>query len=105
MAENHHEHTVEELRKELGAMREQMDSLLETLKDRKDEVGGELSSRLAREFEHYRHLAHDQARRFHDAGSAGMEEVSEQVRRNPMTSLLIAFGAGCVISCLFRHLR
>ena len=34
MADNHHEHTVEELRKELNAMREQMDSLLETLKDK-----------------------------------------------------------------------
>ena len=105
MADNHHEHTVEELRKELNAMREQMDSLLGTLRDRKDELGGELSSRLSRELEHYRHLAQDQARKFHDAGAAGMDEVSEQVRRNPMTSLLIAFGAGCVISCLFRHLR
>lgn len=104
MADNH-EHTVEELRKELGAMREQMDSLLETLKDRKDELGGELSSRLARELAHYRHLAQDQARKLQDAGTAGMEEVTDQVRRNPMTSLLIAFGAGCVISCLFRHLR
>ena len=105
MADNHHEHTVEELKQELNSMREQMDSLLETLKGRKDELGGELSSRLSRELEHYRHLAHDQARKLHDAGSAGMEEVSAQVRRNPMMSLLIAFGAGCVFSCLFRNMR
>ena len=105
MASYHHEHTVDELKQELGAVREQMDSLLETLKDRKDELGGELSSRLSRELAHYRHLAQDQARKLQDAGSAGMDEVSEQVRRNPMMSLLIAFGAGCVFSCLFRNLR
>ena len=104
MADNH-EHTVEELRKELNSVREQMDSLLETLRDRKDELGGELSSRLSRELAHYRHLAQDQARKLQDAGNAGMEEVSDQVRRNPMMSLLIAFGAGCVFSCLFRNLR
>ena len=105
MADNHHEHTVDQLRQELNAMREQMDSLLETLKDKKDELGGEVSSRLARELAHYRHLAQEQAHRLQNAGSAGMEEVSEQVRRNPMMSLLIAFGAGCVFSCLFRNLR
>ena len=104
MADNH-DHTVEELRKELGAMREQMDSLLQTLRDKKDEMSGEVSSRLARELEHYRKFAHDHAQKVYDAGSAGMEEMSEQVRKNPMASLLIAFGAGCVLSCLFRHLR
>ena len=104
MADNH-DHTVEELRKELNAMREQMDSLLETLKEKKDEVSGEVSSRLARELAHYRKFAHEHAQKVYDAGSAGMDEVSDQVRKNPMASLLIAFGAGCFLSCLFRHLR
>lgn len=104
MADNH-EHTVEDLRKELGSMREQMETIFNAFKETKDDMAGEVSSRIARELGHYRQFARDGARKVYDAGAAGMEEVSEQVRRNPMASLLIAFGAGCVLSCLFRHLR
>ena len=100
-----HEQTVEELRRELDAMREQMKALYQTLKDKKDELGGEASSRLAEELEHYRRVAHERVGKVYEAGSEGMEEMCEKVRRNPMTSLLVAFGAGCVISCLFSRLR
>ncbi len=104
MADNH-EHSVEDLRKELGAMREQMETLFTALREKKDDVAGDVSSRIARELGHYRQFAQDGARKVYDAGASGVEEVSEQVRRNPLASLLIAFGAGCVLSCLFRHLR
>lgn len=104
MADNH-DHTMEDLRKELGSLREQMETLFNTLKEKKDDVAGDVSSRVAREIGHYRQFAQDGARKVYDAGAAGVEEVSEQVRRNPLASLLIAFGAGCVLSSLFRHLR
>lgn len=100
-----HEHTVEDLRKELGAMRQQMETLFNALKETKDDVAGDVSSRIARELGQYRQFARDGARKAYDAGAAGVEEMSEQVRRNPVASLLIAFGAGCVLSALFRHLR
>lgn len=100
-----HEHSVEELRKELEAMREQMDALLQTLKDKAGDLGGEASSHLAQELEKYRQLAQERAGKVYEAGAEGMEEISEKVRRNPMTSLLIAFGAGCILSGLFSRSR
>ncbi|WP_308621755.1 hypothetical protein [uncultured Desulfovibrio sp.] len=102
---DNHDHTVEDLRKELGSLRAQMETLFNTLKEKKADVAGDVSSRIADELGQYRRYARDGARKVYDAGAAGVEEVSEQVRRNPLASLLIAFGAGCVLSGLFRHFR
>lgn len=96
---------VEGMKEELARLQAQMQALLKHVENKKDAVEDDLASKIARELDHYRSLASKNAHRIYDAGQNGMEEVSDHVRANPLASLLIAFGAGCVISCLFRHLR
>lgn len=104
MAENH-DHSVNGLREELNGVRTQLENLARMLDEKKGEITADVASKISGELERYRRLAHEQAHRLYDAGAAGVEEVGDQVRRNPVLSLAIAFGAGCVLSCLVRHLR
>lgn len=104
MAEKNEE-TMDSLRNELNAMRDQVESLVKSLADGGSEVSSDMISKLEKELEHYRKIAADKVHKVYEAGSAGIEQVGEQVRRNPMASLLVAFGAGCALSWLFRQSR
>ncbi len=97
--------TIDQLKTELETMRSQLANMLKTAEDKKSEITSDMVSRLARELAHYRHEAAHKADQLRDAGQAGLEEVGEQVRRNPLASVAIAFGAGWVLSCLFRRIR
>lgn len=105
MAETNNQNTVDELRAELNKLSSQIESIVKNVESRKNDVASELVDKLTRELDNIRSRASYQAHKLYDASQSGMDEVGEQVRRNPLTSLLVAFGAGCVISCLFRHLR
>ncbi len=100
-----HENAIEALRAELNKMSSQLNNVVKSLENRKDEATSDMAEKLNRELEKLRNFASERAQKAYDAGHAGIDEVGEQVRRNPVASLLIAFGAGCVFSCLFRHLR
>lgn len=95
----------EALRAEIDTLRAQLEKVVKSLEDKKSDLASDLADKLSKEFEHYRDAASDRARKLYDAGQSGMDEVGEHVRRNPVASLLIAFGVGCVFSCLMRHLR
>lgn len=97
--------TVDSLRAELEAMRTQMKNLVQPVSAKVQDTAEDLAARLSRDVEHYRHLASARAAQLRDLGQAGIEDVGEQVRRNPVTSLLIAFGLGCVVTSIFRSLR
>lgn len=105
MAETNEQDTIETLRNELSKLRQQLENIVKTAEDKKNEVSGDIIDRLTKELEQLRNSARSQAHKLYETGQYGCEEVSEKVRQNPVASLLIAFGAGCVISCLFRHLR
>lgn len=105
MADQNTNTTMETLRDDLQKLRDQIESLAKDFEKRKGEVSADIASKLANEIEHYRKLASNSAHRAYEAGQNGIEEVGEQVRQNPFASIAIAFGAGCVISCLIRHLR
>ncbi|MCX4310487.1 MAG: hypothetical protein OSJ28_09375 [Desulfovibrio sp.] len=103
MAENNF--SIDSLRDELNSLRSQMESMLKSFQDKKGEMTSETVSKIAKELEHYRNLASARAHDVYEQGQAGLEEVGEHVRKNPLASLAIAFGAGYVVSCLFRHLK
>lgn len=105
MAENNQQSTMEGLRDELASLRNQMESLLKTFSSKGQDLGGDLAARIAKELKDYKNIASEKAGQLRDAGQAGLGDVEEQVRKNPLASLLIAFGAGYIISCLFRKLR
>lgn len=99
------ENTMETLRAEIKSLRSQLEDLVKTAESKRAEVSHEAMEKLTRELENLRKNAGAQAHKIYDAGQAGLDEVGEHVRRSPLASLAIAFGAGCVISCLIRHLR
>ena len=105
MADTTQQDTMETLRAELDKLRQQLESIVKTAESKKSEMGSEILDRLTKELEHLRGAAQEQAHRIYQHGQAGYSELGDKVRENPMASLLIAFGAGCVLSCLFRHLK
>lgn len=99
------ENTMDSLRAEIKNLRSQLEELVKTAESKRAEISHETLEKLTHELENLRKNAGEHAHRIYDAGQAGLEEVGEHVRRSPLTSLAIAFGAGCVLSCLIRHLR
>lgn len=99
------ENAIDALRDELKNLRGQIENIVKTADGKKSEIGSDLVDKLSKELEKLRKNAGDQAQRIYNAGQDGLGEVEETVRKNPLVSLAVAFGAGCVLSCLFRHLR
>lgn len=104
MAE-HDTFNMESIKAELNSLRSQFEKMVKNLEEKKDDISSETAAKIARELEHYRSLAADRAQHLYAQGQAGLEEVGAQVRKNPLASLAIAFGAGYVVSCLFKHLK
>lgn len=99
------ESNMEKMQDEIKSLRSQLEDILKNVESKRSEVSHEVLEKLTKELESLRKSAGDQAQRIYEAGQSGLDEVGEHVRRSPLTSLAIAFGAGCVISCLIRHLR
>ena len=99
-----HEETVKKLQDEIHHLRAQLEGLVQTVGEKKDELAAGLESKLAAELGHYRALAKENLGRAYDAGSEGVEELGAQVRRHPLASLAAAFGAGYILSSLLRKL-
>lgn len=97
--------SIESLKAELNTLRSEMANLVKSLESKKGEFSADAAEKIAKELHHYRNLASSEARQLYEQGQAGLDEVGDKVRNNPIASLAIAFGAGCVLSCLFRHLK
>lgn len=95
---------MDAVRGELNKLAAQVENIVKSMEGKKASESSELLDKLTKELASLRQAAGERAQRAYDAGQMGVEEVGEHVRRNPVTSLLIAFGAGCVMSCLIRHL-
>lgn len=104
MAENNEE-SMDTLRNELNTLRDQVETLVKSLGDSGSAASSDLVAKLEKELEHYRKLAADKMHKVYEAGSAGIENMGEHVRKNPLACLAVAFGAGCVLSWLFRQSR
>lgn len=105
MAEQTNSHTLETLREELSGLKSQLEKILKNAENKKSDLKEDLLDRLTKELEHLRKNAGDHAHKIYEHGQEGAEAVTEHVRRNPLASVLIAFGAGYVLSCIFRHMR
>lgn len=96
--------TIEMLRGELNKLSSQVENIVKSIENKKGVDVSELVDKLTKEISGLRANASDRAHQLYDAGQAGIEEVGSHVRNNPLASILIAFGAGCIMSCLIRHL-
>lgn len=94
--------STETLRNESNTLTNQMESLAKTIGEKGEKVSSDVADKLGKEVDHYRKLVTETMHKAYEAGSAGFEQVGEQVRRKPLVSMLAAFGVGCAISWLFR---
>ena len=90
--------TQTDVREELDALRSQINELVQALKDKGAEKTEKLGKKLEDEFEDYQEKAEKKLHEVYDAGEAGLDDLSKRVRKNPVTSLLVAFSLGYIIS-------
>ncbi|GJL73795.1 MAG: hypothetical protein NMNS01_29940 [Nitrosomonas sp.] len=90
--------TQSDLREEFETLRTQVTELMQALKDKGEDKAERLGKKLESEFGHYQDKAERKLHDAYDAGEAGVDELSERVRKSPVTSLLVAFSAGYIIS-------
>lgn len=102
MAENNEE-PMDALRNELNNLRDQVETLVKSMGESGSAASSDLIAKLEKELEHYRRIAADKMHKVYEAGSAGVENMGEHVRKHPLTCVAVAFGAGCVLSWLFRQ--
>lgn len=97
--------TVDALKSELETLKSQLQNIVKTVEAKNGELTSDMAARFAKEMEHYKKFAGQKVDQLRDAGQAGLDELGDQVRRNPVASLGVAFASGFVLSCLIRHLR
>ena len=99
------EENVDVLKEEIQALRKQMESLAKAVEKNASGRAEAMTEGLQDEIDKYQKLAADKLQKALDSGSDGIENISERIRQNPLGSLLLAFGAGYVISRIFRQDR
>lgn len=104
MADMTQNSALDTLREELSKLAAQVQNFVSSQEGKKGDESKELLDKVLKEMSSLKQTVSEQAQRVYSAGQSGAEEIGEQVRRNPVKSLLIAFGAGCVMSCVLRHL-
>ena len=90
--------TAEELREEFEALRNEVTEVLSMLKEQGKEGAEKITDKVEAELEEYKEKAREGLEAAYEQGGEGLEEIGERIRKNPVASLLIAFGAGYVIS-------
>ena len=83
---------------EFEKMSAQFSKLLDALKDKGETKVSELQGKLVDEFADYKDVASEKVRKAQAVGSEGVEQVEGYIRKNPLTSLAIAFGVGFILS-------
>ncbi len=99
------EENTEALRDEIKNLRAQLENLIKAADEKREQVSHEAIDKLTRELENLRKSAGEQAHKIYEAGQTGLDDISDHVRKHPLACLAVAFGAGCVLSCIMRHLR
>jgi ElaB/YqjD/DUF883 family membrane-anchored ribosome-binding protein len=95
--------TQVDIREELDALRSQVNELVQALKAKGEEKAEKLGNKLEDELGHYQDKAEEKLHDVYDAGEASLDDLSKRIRKNPVTSLLVAFSAGYVISKILDH--
>jgi ElaB/YqjD/DUF883 family membrane-anchored ribosome-binding protein len=90
--------TETELKKEFEELKKQVATMTELLTTKGEQEKSDIKHTIKENISEYsakakEHLAHAQ-----ELGSEGIEKVSTKVKQNPYASLLVAFGAGYLIS-------
>lgn len=103
MAENAPESRsmMETFQEEMKHLRSRIEAIAKNIDDKRHEMTADMAQKIAKELDQ----ARAKAQQLKHAGQARINDVEDRVRQSPVASLAIAFGAGWLLSCLFRRLR
>ncbi len=87
-----------DLREEFNELRAQVNDLVQALKSRTEEKAGKLNKKLESELEDIQDKAGEKLHEVYEAGDASLNELNDHIRKNPVSSLAIAFVVGYAIS-------
>ncbi len=99
------EENIDVLKEELQTLHKQIENLAKAVEQDASGRTAVVAADLEDQFDKYQKLAGEKLQKALSAGNDGVENVSERIRQNPLGSLLLAFGAGYVISRFFRQDR
>lgn len=94
---------AENMREQLGKLGKELEEVLKQAREKKDAVSSEVIEKLTKQIENLRQNAGAQAQAIYHAGQTGVVETEKFVRQNPLLSMGIAFGAGCLLGCLLKR--
>ncbi len=92
-----------DLQEEFDALKKQVNELVKALKVKGEEKTENLGKKLESEMEHYHEKAEEKLQNIYETGDAELKKLSKHIRKNPVSSLLVAFSAGYLISKLLDH--
>jgi ElaB/YqjD/DUF883 family membrane-anchored ribosome-binding protein len=87
-----------DLRKEFDALKDQVNSLLELLKEKEQEKAANIKDEITDRLEDYEEKAKEQMQHAIELGSENLDKVGAKIQSNPLTSLALAFGVGYLLS-------
>lgn len=87
-----------DFREEFDALRTEVSDLLQSLKNKSEAKASTLSETLQNKAGQYQDQAEQKLHDVYEAGNVGLNEVGDHIRKNPVASLLVAFGMGYAIS-------
>ncbi|HPE62406.1 MAG: hypothetical protein KDI15_07635 [Thiothrix sp.] len=86
-----------ELRQELDALRDLVSELLDEFRGEKEGPSRQVDQ-LKAKLEKYQNQAEQKLHDAYNSGSTHLDDVGGLIRRNPLASLAVAFGAGYLLS-------
>jgi ElaB/YqjD/DUF883 family membrane-anchored ribosome-binding protein len=90
--------TETELKKEFDELKKQVATMTELLANKGEKDKADIKHKIKDNFDEYSAKAKEHFLHAQEIGSESMEKVTTKVKQNPYASLLVAFGAGYLIS-------
>ncbi|MCX7050169.1 MAG: hypothetical protein NTX50_32375 [Candidatus Sumerlaeota bacterium] len=91
---------IKNLKSDLERMRDDLGKLLSRVTEASTEEVAELRDRAQGELDDLRSQADQTYQKIREESGAVREQVEESIEKHPLTSLLVAFGAGAVIGAI-----
>lgn len=90
--------TDDDMRNEFENLKNQVNDLMNSIKNQGEHKANKIMEKVGSKLEDYEQKASSKAHDIYDAGSEGIDSINAQIRKNPLMSLVIAFGTGYVLS-------
>lgn len=94
---------TDDLKNEVASLRKEFSEMMAAIKDKSGAYTEDLAGDMTEKLAVYQQKAKEGAEAAYEKGSEGVDVIDSQVRQNPVVSLVVAFGAGYLISKLFSN--